>query len=801
VTPLPALCLALVAGLVIAPFVPAASAVACGAAIAAATLQVVASLGSRRHLWPALAAVGAALALGWARGAAATWPTPAFKDCEHVLVGDVSGTVAGDDGRWYVALRLHGAAAVSKDGASPRLRPVSTEATLAMDEGMARRFRAHDRVLARARSLVRRQRRNFGDGQGLVEPRAFGSLVAGPLVVGDGPALARGLDRARAFLSGRLAQVLSRRTLGIVVAMVLGDRSLLDDADVEAFRRTGTAHLLAVSGLNVTLVSLFILWLSEALLRRTTLAARFRVGVQAALIAASGCWGYALLTGLAPPVFRAAVMTSAALAARAIGRPPHAGRAIGIAAAILLFHDPSLAYSAGFQLSFAAVLALDGIGAWAGAAGAARLGRVRAAIAAIWRTIATSLAASLATSPILAYHFGLVSPLGVAVNVVAVPVCSWLLLPAMFLLAAVSAVSPWAARGLGWAIEPLIDLFLVGLRWSSGLDGVCAAVSRPALHEALLLSVAGVTILKRSRRARVWALALAVAAAASWAVRIDVANLDRSLTVTFVDVGAGDAVLIDLPEGKRMLVDAGPRSGDGSRATDVVEAAQRLGYGRLEALVLTHGHTDHAAGVPAALAHVGAVRYWAPLAGPGDVGDAPFAGLARRLGARVETVPSLCRAWDMGGIRVEVLHPCEPEARRFEENDRSLVARLVFGRVAFLLTGDVEGAGEELLLRDPGRLRATVLKLPHHGSSTSASEALLDAVRPAVAVASCGRSTRRPLPHPALVDRLAARGALVLSTGELGAIRFRTDGRAVRAWSARVGELDLPGGPVAPGPG
>jgi competence protein ComEC len=788
------MCLALVAGLVLSPFAAIARPIAFGVAVGAVALQIVAARCARRHLWPALAAHAAAFALGLARGSVADWPVPAFKEGEHVLVGEATSVTAGEEGRWFVGLRLRGAGVVSKDRSPPRLGPVATEATLATDEASARRFRLHERVVVRARNLARRQRRNFGDGEGRGVPPAFGALVAGPVVVRAAPAVARGLGRARAFLGARLGQALSRHARGVVVAMVLGDRSLLDDRDVEAFRRTGTAHLLAVSGLNVTLVTLLVLWVARALLVRTPLVARFRVASAAALIAVSSCWGYALLTGLGPPVFRAAVMTTAALTAQAIGRAPRGGRAIGLAAAILLFLEPSLAYSVGFQLSFAAVLALDGLGRWSSAGGGSpprRAGRLLAAVSAVRRAVTTSLAATLATTPILAHHFGLVSPLGVVVNAVAVPVSSWLLLPAMFVVTGVGAASPRAARGLALVVEPAIELFMAGLRWASGLEGVCAAVTRPALHEALLLAAAGVAVVRPTRRARAAALVAAVVAAVSWAVRLDVAGLDRRLTVTFIDVGAGDAVLIELPRGGRVLVDAGPRAGTGSRATDVVEAAERLGFGRLEVLALTHGHADHAAGVTAALAHIGATRYWAPLAGADGIRGGPPDPVARRLGARVASAPTICAAHGLGGARLEVLHPCGPAARRLGENDRSLVIRLVYGAVSFLLPGDVEEAGEAALLRDAALLRATVLKLPHHGSATSASEPFLDAVRPEVAVASCSSSRRRPLPHPALVERLAARGTLVMSTAELGALRFRTDGRRLRAWSARVGEVEL----------
>jgi len=152
-----------------------------------------------------------------------------------------------------------------------------------------------------------------------------------------------------------------------------------------------------------------------------------------------------------------------------------------------------------------------------------------------------------------------------------------------------------------------------------------------------------------------------------------------------------------------------------------------------------------------------------------------------------------CGSWMLPGeVRVEALHPCRAEDAGLTENDRSLVLRLTYGDVALLLPGDIEIESERILVERSSELRATVLKLPHHGSETSSSEGLLDVVRPEVAIGSCARSRRRRLPDASVESRLHGRGVLVLSTAELGAIRLTTDGERIRFDTARVGRLDLP---------
>jgi competence protein ComEC len=152
----------------------------------------------------------------------------------------------------------------------------------------------------------------------------------------------------------------------------------------------------------------------------------------------------------------------------------------------------------------------------------------------------------------------------------------------------------------------------------------------------------------------------------------------------------------------------------------------------------------------------------------------------------------LCGERHLGGVVIDVLHPCSPGLEALSENDMSLVLRITYGRFSLLLPGDIEEEAEATLVeKHLDGLRADVLKVPHHGSDTSSTESFLDAVRPRLAVVSCGASERRPLPAPEVAARLRRQGALVVSTAELGAIEVKTDGQIMRARSARSGALGV----------
>jgi len=259
------------------------------------------------------------------------------------------------------------------------------------------------------------------------------------------------------------------------------------------------------------------------------------------------------------------------------------------------------------------------------------------------------------------------------------------------------------------------------------------------------------------------------------------------LRVTVLDVGQGDAILVDLPDGSAMLIDGGGMVGSpvdlGARVIQPVLRARRRD--RLAAVVLSHPHPDHFGGLVSTLPKLQVGELWDTGQGEDQGAGASYARLlatARARGVALRRPADLCGApRALGGVTIEVLAPCPGYLPDAGANDNSLVLKLSYGRRAALLVGDAEREEERALVaRYGGGLRADLLKVGHHGSRTSSSPALLAAVRPAVAAISAGVRNRFGHPHARTLEALAGRGIEVMRTDRGGAIVWETDGEEVR---------------------
>ncbi|MFN2556223.1 MAG: DNA internalization-related competence protein ComEC/Rec2 [Nitriliruptorales bacterium] len=576
---------------------------------------------------------------------------------------------------------------------------------------------------------------------------------------------ARGLTHASNEVRERV-RTAARRALppaqaGLATGLVTGDTRLLPHEHEQMLRDSGLTHLVAVSGSNVALVGLGVGFLAGAL--GVGVVGRRRATV-AALV-----W-FAFVTRWEPSVLRACAMAGLVLLAAFRGRLVDLRHALAVALLVLVLVDPGIAAATGLLLSAAAT---------AGVLVLAPLmqSRLQSLPARIADLVAMTLGAQLAVAPLLLATAGEVPLASLPANLVAVPAAS--------LAAGVATAASLLATVHTTLGVPLFVLtrppLAVVLGAAERLRGWGAVISFQRPVTLLLLAAVVAWILTR-RESRTRRIAAALVAASLVVVLIPSLTLRsdvRSLVVTTLDVGQGDAILVEAP-GVRVLVDGGP---DTAAGTWLRRAAMR----DLDLVVLSHPHADHADGLPTVLtqARVGAV--WLPALPNHLPSVARLVDEAEARGVPIAH-PVAGTAATIGGLRLEVLAPPAGRPYRWadsEENETSIVLRASWGARAALLTGDVERAAQHDLLVRPERLRAGLLKVPHHGGATSAPGFLL-AARPQVSVVSVGRGNPYGHPRREVLDVLARSGSQVRRTDREGTVRIEVP--ASNAEIARGGE-------------
>jgi len=597
------------------------------------------------------------------------------------------------------------------------------------------------------------------------------------------------VDRARAHVRRRIMATYPAHTEAFARALVLGETEL-GDVDRDAFRVSGLSHLLAVSGTHLIIAVVALARALRSLLTRVAfLAERMDVGRIAALIAAPLAWLYADFAGGGGSADRAAAMLGCAMLARAAARQPSAVRCFAWSILFAVGSHPLAVGDLSFTLSLTATAGL----LW-GALPWVRAGRSRwwqLTVGAAWATTA----AMLACAPVVLSIGSELPLLGVAANLLAAPVGELAALP-LALLHAASWWSPAAEQGLALLATASLSLVRAIAHAACDVPWAGLRLPPPTVWQLATLAVAVVGWHIVPRR---WCLTAALMALSlgEIAARRDGAPTGV-LRVTVLDVGQGDAILIDLPDGKLMLVDAGGLVGS---PMDVAERAllpqlrarRRV---RVDVAVLSHPHPDHYGGLLSPHSDVAIGELWSSGLAI-DVGGQ--LGQALSALAPVRLARDLCgRQHRFGQARVDVLAPCPGYDRARSANDNSLVLRLRVGHRVVLLAGDAERAQEQLLLRGGRDLRADLLKVGHHGSRTSSGPAFIAAVRPSLAVISCGSRNRFGHPHRVTLDTLVGHGSTVVRTDRGGALVWQTDGERVRwrrpgrSWieARRAGDAD-----------
>ena len=609
-----------------------------------------------------------------------------------------------------------------------------------------------------------RERWLFATGIG-----GLGTVRTGTLQPG-GDAAATALMRFREKVAHEIdARVTDQRGKGIIRALALADRSGIAQRDRDALVLTGTAHLLAISGLHIGLaagggmvVARLLAWCLPVWLAPGRL---YLLAAAGGLLTASA---YAALAGFGVPTVRSLLMLLVMSAALVTQRTVHPLRAWLLAMTGILLIDPFAPLGSGFWFSFMAVAAL------------LLMFSPRPGRRPPWRSLMMAQAAvMLLLLPVSAAWFQGFSPMGFLANLVAIPWVSFLVVP--FVLAGTAALAvPGDLATLLWsAAAGTLAILWLFVEYLAGLQGQLIALRAPSLPQALLaLLGAALILLPRGLPVR-WSGAFLL-------VPLFFPNEPESgpdvIDMEVLDAGQGTAVLVTAG-GRTLLYDSGPGDGgDGNLVASVIEPAlQRRGNVAPDRVLISHGDLDHAGGLAALRARYPHAAYSANLPIP------------NRDSTRC-TVPL---HWRWKGVQFEVLHPTV--ALPYLGNDSSCVLSIRRGERVVLLSGDISAAVEQRLV-DDGLTAHEILLVPHHGSKTSSSDGFVATVRPKLAVATAGLGNRFGFPRPEIRARYLTAGAGFWSTGDCGAVRIvlRTDG-SVRATSARRHRSGLWRWPAAAG--
>lgn len=588
-------------------------------------------------------------------------------------------------------------------------------------------------------------------------------------------------------------RLLPGQEAALLSGILLGNDNGLSSSLQEAFRRTGTTHIIAISGFNIALLVGILLALARPFFRPQ----------KAAWVPLAGVALYTLLVGADPAVVRAAIMGSLYVgASRLLGRPTFAPAGLFTAGLLMTSVNPLLLWDVGFQLSFAATLGLmlyvpplsRRTRSWLASLAVLSRERTQQVLSFLTETLLVTMVAQVATLPLLIYHFGQMSLISLPANLLILPAQTAVMV-AGGLATVVGLLAPLPAVPLAW----VAGLFL---RYTIGVVRVLANVPLAAISvEMGPVAVAGYYLLllgiswlllqdgerrrtvalnagQQARRAIPALSGIILILAWQWAR----SQPDGYLHVAFLDVGQGDAIFIQTPAGRQVLVDGGRYP---SRLNDRLSAYLPFWDRRLDLMVATHPDADHVAGLPDLFQ-----RYRVDLllkgAGAEAVAeDSPFQALVEAADTH-NTAIRPARAGERivldEGVYLECVHPGSFALE--SDNDNSVSFRLVYGDFSLLLTGDAGEAGEAAMVASGLPLHSLVFKAGHHGARTSSNDFFLDAVRPRLVIISAGTENRFGHPHPEMLGRAAATGAGVLRTDELGTIEVITDGGQMW-WEAR----------------
>ncbi len=591
-------------------------------------------------------------------------------------------------------------------------------------------------------------------------------ISRGELIKTDGgrDTVKEGLWQCRNALGKVFERLLLPEDAAILKTMLLGEKASLGEEIKTLYKEAGIVHILAISGLHVTLLGMGLYRILRKLCPKT---------FPAAVICTVVMLLYGGMVGMPVSVIRALFMFTMRLFAECLGRTYDMATALSVCALMMVVEQPLYLTYSGFQLSFLSVLAV----------GVCRpmLAPPDKKAPRVLDLFLTSLAVMLFTLPVQLYTYFEVSLYAPVFNLAVLPLAGFLLVLGMAALV-LFFVFPGLAGIPVSLIHMILGFYSQGSRLLQKLPGNLWNPGKPGAWQiaayVLLITVALFMGKIRCRHR----IGLMIGAALLLCIKTG-----GRLTVTFLDVGQGDCICVELPDGNTWLFDGGSSSVNKVGTYRIEPFLKSRGIKTLDMVFLSHGDNDHINGVAELLQRkkVEIKLLALPVTAKETEGEGfgNILMLAEQRGIPVLWLQAGTK-WESGGVHAVCLHPAADFTWR-ESNACSEVIYLSYGKFSMLLTGDIEGQGEEALVKklDEERIgRLTVLKVAHHGSDGGTKEAFLQQLSPKIAVISCGRDNRYGHPHKALWERLSEKDCDILVTGVEGAVMFGTDGRVLKQY-------------------
>jgi competence protein ComEC len=605
------------------------------------------------------------------------------------------------------------------------------------------------------------------------------------------------IERMRNHIRNFLTEETHPLSSGIIKALVLGERGDIPEEITEQFTVAGIAHLLAISGDHLGIVALLSFSLFLWILKRSEfLLLSISVKKWAAGLTIPFILLYTFIAGGGISVIRATIMVITFFLSILFSRERNLLHTLALAAFLILLFSPPSLFDVSFQLSFLAVLSIlymvPRLFRWQNEE-KIPLPKEISWRQRLWAYLKISLVvtavAILGTAPFVALHFNRISLIGFLTNLFFVPWVGFVIVP-LSLVASLLSFFIYPLAGLLIQVNDFITMILLkAVALSASFPYASFFLPTPTVFEIILfyLLLLITVHLRKGKGVRYLFLGCCIALVLNFAFWSAREWFQNNLRITFIDVGHGDSILIEFPKGKRMLIDGGGLREDRFDIGKNVIAPflWNRKIRKIDLLVLTHPDPDHLKGLNFIASHFSIGHFW----DNGARGDSEsYFRLQQTLLKRKIKRSSLndqTPSQTIHGVQLSVLNPplMKESQRVFQNpsllNNQSLVMKIQFKQIAILLTGDIEQEAEYRMMRKGLPIEADLLKIPHHGSASSSTQAFLESVKPSYAVLSVSERNLGRLPHPEVLRRYERLGTRIFRTDKHGAITVVTDGERI----------------------